>query len=185
MDPQPLQLVNLGDPDRPKGLHVSQIYTDILQTVDPKRYDPNADMPLLKIAGGLALERAIEKVLYTMMPGKAFRPPPVKKDGIWLSPDNVVMDPWRGREFKMTWYSMKKECPYHDVYWPWRVQMMAYAYALDTLLFELWVFFVNGRYPFGPPQPQIQPYLLTFTQQEVWENWMMLVNHAKYRGWLK
>lgn len=181
---EPPALVLTDDPHRPKGLHVSKIYTDLLQTIDPKRYDPDADLPLLKITGGIAMEQALEQVVYAMSPG-SFRPPAVKKDGIWVSPDNVAMDPWRGREFKLTWYSMKKECPWHDVYWPWRVQMMAYAWVLETLVFELWVLFVNGRYPFGAPRPHLQPYLITFTEQELAENWMMLVNHAKLRGWLK
>jgi len=171
------------DPDRPKGLHVSQIYTRILQEVDT-RYKKQTAMPWLKIAGGLALERQIEKVIHHILPGTSFRPNAIQKDGIWVMPDHVVMDPWRGREFKMTWYSMKKDCPWDDVYWVWRVQMMAYAYVLETLMYELWVLFVNGYYPWGAPAPVLQAYMLTFTEQELQENWHMLVQHAKLWGWL-
>lgn len=181
-DPPPLILTD--DPDRPPGLHVSQIYSSIMQHIDKKRYDPDADLPLLKITAGLAMEQALAKVIYALSPG-SFRPQAVKKDGIWVSPDNVALDPWRGREFKLTWYSMKKECPWHDVFWPWRVQMMAYAWVLETLIFELWVLFINGAYPYGAPSPVLQPYLLTFSEQELYDNWQMILAHAKWKGWLK
>jgi hypothetical protein len=132
----------------------------------------------------LAFEQQLEKILVSHIPG-GFRPQPIQKDGIWMSPDAVAMDPWRLREFKLSWYSMKtKPCPYHDVYWGWRVQMMAYCYGLDTLIAELWPFFVNGEYPVGAPTPVLSPMVIVFSEQEVVENWAMLVNHAKMWGWL-
>lgn len=181
-DPGPLVLAD--DPDRPKGLHVSHIIHDLCVTVDPKRYGGDEGLPWLKITAGLALEQQIEKVLSVAIPG-GFRPGPIKKDGIWMSPDAVAMDPWRIREFKLTWYSLKtKPCPEHDVYWPWRVQMMAYCIGIESQIAELWPFHVNGDYPVGAPSPKLEPMVITFSEQELVENWTMLVNQAKYRGWL-
>ena len=180
-DPGPILLTD--DPQRPKGLHVSQIINDLLQVIDPKRYG-QIELPVLKITAGLALEQQIEKLLASKMPG-GFRPDPIQKDGVWMSPDNVAPEPWRIREFKLSWYSMKtKPCPDHDVYWGWRVQMMAYCWALETQISELWVFFVNGEYPVGVPSPQLQTMVIDWSLQELEENWWMLINHAKYRGWL-
>ena len=170
------------DPDRPKGLHVSQIINDMLKAIEPAKYGGEMSVP--KIVAGLALEQQVEKVLSALIPG-GFRPGPIKKDGIWLSPDAVATDPWRLREFKLTWYSAKtKPCPYHDVYWGWRVQMMAYCWALETQIAELWAFFVNGEYPVGAPSPQLLPMVIDFSMQELQENWDMLLAHAKFRGWL-
>lgn len=179
----PPDLAIPDDPDRPKGLHVSQIITDMVQAVDP-RYKRQLEMPWLKITSGLAYERAIATAIQHILPGESFRPHPVKKDGIWVSPDNIVIEPYRGREFKLTWYSMKKPFPDHDVYWVWVVQMLAYAYVFGLTEFEIWVLYVNGNYPWGVPTPVLQPYLLVFTEQEKWENWFMLVQHAKAKGWL-
>jgi hypothetical protein len=181
-DPGPLVLAD--DPDRPKGLHVSQIISAILQTIDPKRYKPDLPLPAAKIVSGLAFEQQLEKILVSHIPG-GFRPQPIQKDGIWLSPDNVAMDPWRDREFKLSWYSMKtKPCPYHDVYWGWRVQMMAYAWALETQITELWAFFVNGEYPVGAPTPKLECMVIDWSMQELEENWRMIQAHAKMWGWL-
>jgi len=179
----PPAIVLPTDPHRPSGLHASQIITDLVQGVD-ERYKKQTEMPWLKIVNGLAFEKQIETAIHHLLPGQSFRPPPVQKDGIWCSPDHVVMDPWRGREFKMTWYSMKKGFPDHDVYWVWVVQMLAYAYVLEMNLFECWVLYVNGDYPWGVPTPVLKAYMLEFTEQEKVENWAMLVNHAKWRGWL-
>jgi hypothetical protein len=184
-DPGPLVLTD--DPDRPTGLHVSQIINRLLQTLDPKRYTD--DLPVMKIVAGLALEQQLEKVLALQVPG-GFRPGAVKKDGIWCSPDAMAMDPWRVREFKLTWYSAKtKPCPFHEVYWSWRVQMMAYCWVMETQISELWVFFVNGFYPVGAPSPLIYipdavPCVIDWSMQELEENWQMILNHAKLWGWL-
>lgn len=184
---EPGALTLTDDPDRPTGLHVSQIINRLLQTIDPKRYTDI--LPTMKIVAGLALEQQLEKVLAIQVPG-GFRPPPIQVNGIWMSPDAMAMDPWRVREFKLTWYSAKtKPCPFHDVYWGWRVQMMAYCWGMETQIAELWAFFVNGYYPVGAPTPMIHipdqvPCVITWSMQELEENWAMLVNHAKMWGWL-
>jgi hypothetical protein len=173
-----------GDVHLPEGLHVSRIISDMLQTIDPKRYEKDKPLPAVKLTGGVAFERELEKILTKSIPG-GFRPDPIQVDGIWMSPDNVATDPWRVREFKLSWYSLKtKPCPFHDVYWPWRTQIMAYLKGIEGNIGELWGYFVNGDYPVGAPSPQLKGFVIDFSDQEIEENWGMLVNHAKHRGWL-
>lgn len=172
-----------GSPfDRPEGLHLSTIIKDICQSLDPKRY--GQPMQTTKVGMGLKFEEVLEKAFQSAEPG-AFRPAPILvPPGIWCSPDNVIPDPWAVSEFKLTWYSAKKQCPHDEVYWPWLVQIKGYCKALDTRLAKLWVLYVNGDY--HPPQPwQPKVYGLEFSRTEIEENWSMLVNHAKSRGWLK
>jgi hypothetical protein len=178
--PTAIDLV-LGNPPRPKGLHLSSIIKDLLVSIDPDRYG----QPLheSKVLTGLAFERVLEQG-FGAVAADSFRPDPVQKDGIWCSPDHMGTDPWRVKEFKLTWYSAAKECPGDDVYWPWLVQVKAYDYAMETNLAELWVFHVNGDYK--PPRPPERPLVLglEFTTLELQENWAMLVGHAKAKGWL-
>jgi hypothetical protein len=177
-----MALLEQGTPERPSGLHVSQIIRSLLQTVDRKRYDPAREKPWDKIASGVDFERGLERLFKRQFPG-VFRPEPILCEGIWCSPDGIDPKEWAVVEIKLTWYSSFKECPYHEVYWPWRVQIMAYCYAVKSLVAVLFPQFVNGNYRPPTPAPLV-PYRLRFTDQEVLENWWMLRNHAIEKGWL-
>jgi len=182
------KLVEANQPYRPPGLHLSDIISDMMKRLDPKRYDKRdkAGTPLpmneVKIGAGISFEQALEK---TFKPAAvaAFRPEPILVDGIWCSPDHVEMDPYCVSEFKCTEYSAKKEFPYDDVYWPWLVQTKGYGKALGTGLAKVWVMYMHGDY--APPtiwEPKV--WGLEFSEMEIEENWLMLVNHAKAQGWL-
>lgn len=161
---------------------MSQIIGSLLPSVDPKRYDPKKPMPLEKIEKGMHFERVLEQMFKKALPG-VFRPPPICCEGVWCSPDGIQPDIWAPVEIKLTWYSSRKECPIHEVYWPWKVQVAAYAYALESLTAFLYPQFVNGNYAPPTPAPLI-PYRLDFSETEVLENWAMLKNQAKRLGWL-
>lgn len=197
------ELVAPPGPERPEGLHASDIINDISKTLDPKRYGKTEepDHKQTKIMAGMAFERALE-LLFTpaqpacFRPASIFIPVPgyktfwqgkVYPGGFWVSPDMV--DPtqptptWVVREFKLTWYSAKKELPLDEVYFPWVSQIKIYCKALGTKYAILTVLFINGDY--APPRPQ-KPVSrgLVFTDLELEENFQMLVNHAIARGWL-
>lgn len=177
-----------GQGHRPAGLHVSQIIKSLMVGIKPKQYgEPTTKQEVeakeTKIQFGLGFEQALEAAFQSGSPG-SFRPPPVfVPPGIWCSPDSVDPSIWAVEEFKLTWYSAKKEVPYDEVYWPWLVQIKAYCKALDTLLAKLTVLHVNGDY--SPPRPwPPQSYGLTFHEMEIEENWGMLVSQAKSQAWL-
>lgn len=179
---------------RPSGLHVSDIIKDLLVTLKPQVYGKPMDMN--KIQTGMAFEEVLERSFYAGKSG-IFRPDPIfvtvptadntvipgGPQGIWLSPDGFDPELLAVQEFKLTWYSMNKECPYDEVYWPWLVQIKAYCFALDVLLAVLWVMYINGDYKPPKPRPPLV-FGLEFSQIEILENWSMLVNHARTRGWL-
>lgn len=167
--------------DRPEGLHVSAIIKSLMVSLKPKVY--GKEMDLVKVQMGVSFEEALEKAFTSAEPG-AFRPGPILvPPGIWCSPDSVLPEPWAVSEFKLTWYSAKKECPHDEVYWPWLVQIKAYCKALETRYAKLWVLYINGDY--APPRPwPPRVWGLEFNEMEIEENWVMLVNHAKEKGWL-
>lgn len=166
---------------RPAGLHCSQIIKSLCQHLDPKTYGKPLD--LQKVALGLSFEEALEASFQSAATG-TFRPDPILvPPGIWCSLDGVCPDPFSVEEFKLTWYSAKKECPTDPVYWPWLVQIKAYCHAIDTRLAKLWVMHINGDYK--PPRPwQPRVYGIEFGEIEIQENWSLLTNHAKGKGWL-
>lgn len=171
-------------------------------------------MDTVKVESGQAFERALEMAFKPASPGSFRPDPiwvpiagatggfftgddkhtrqwvtvPGTPGGIWCSPDNLDPDcqidgDLTVREFKLTWYSQKKECPHDAVYWPWLVQIKGYCYAVKTPYAVLTVMHVNGDY--APPTPMPPDnYGLIFTALELMENWAMLVNHAKQKGWL-
>lgn len=172
------------DDNRPPGLHLSQVVTDLAKCAKPDIYGkPLDDHGKTKIRMGLSFEEALEKSFQSAAIG-TFRPPPVfVPPGIWCSPDGVDPESWSVEEFKLTWYSAHKVCPIDPVYWAWIVQIKGYCKAIDSLQAKLWVLYINGDY--APPRPwPPRVFLLKFTELEIEENWDMIVNHAKFRGWL-
>jgi hypothetical protein len=180
LDPPVLDL-NAGQPPRPTGLHLSSIIKDMLVTLKPEVY--GKPLHESKVLTGIAFERALEAA-FGASGIDSYRPDPIWCDGICCSPDHLGTAPWRVKEFKFTWYSASKPCPDDEVYWPWLVQIKGYCHVVETDRAELWVLHVNGDYK--PPRPPELPLVLglQFTALELQENWAMLVNHAKRKGWL-
>lgn len=174
-------LVLTDDPGRPKGLHLSTIIKSMMVALKPGIY--GTPMATTKVSIGSAFDTVLERELAGTMMGPGFRPPPIQRDGVWMSPDRVRLDPWAVDEFKLTWYSASKDCPHDPVFWPWLVQIKAYCLGIDALDGYLTVLFINGNYK--PPKPmEPRQYHLRFTETELLENWTMLINHATYAGLL-
>lgn len=59
-------------------------------------------------------------------------------------------------------------------FWEWLVRIMGYCRAMETDTARLLAFFVNGDYTYKPGHgPQVRPFMLRFTEQEIEENWTM------------
>jgi hypothetical protein len=110
--------------------------------------------------------------------------------GIFATPDAVVIDTWRLKEWKFTWKSLRRAGGDDDVeyehvrdgIWRWPVQTMAYCYLLDMTGADLEAFFVNGDYT--DKRPKVMRYSMDFTKRDLQENWSAIVNTAKTEGWL-
>jgi len=163
--------------ERPSGLHVSDIYTDMDVTLNgaPDHWE-NAGEP------GFLWEDVFSHAWSNkaLARGLIFRPEPERVDGIWVSPDGVNLDGMRLEEYKFTWKSSNR--PPEDN-WKWVTQMKAYCWALKLGMANLRVFYCNGDYRQNR-KPQYKAFRFTFEAWELKENWDMLINHAKSRGWL-
>lgn len=176
---------------RSPGCHVSEVIRDLENTVlkpgERRKYDelsPSEQTRLTNHASvGWAWEEIIRQGLLRagFCPAdSAVSPGELVLDGIHGTPDWLRMDPYRVIEFKSTWRSSGRPL---DDYWHWLVQIKAYCNLLCTATAELYVLYVNGNY--RDSGPEYKGYLLEFTPTEIRDNWDMLKNHARSKGWVK
>jgi hypothetical protein len=173
---------------RSEGLHVSEIYKRLMTRLDPKTYgQPINDDARQRMEIGIVFENVLERGLAekygTMRPGEIVTP-----EGVILSPDGVNPELIAGEEYKATFKSCRKGIVDEygmplPTFVVWFVQMKAYAKWLELLDWLLRVLFICGDYN-RPIQPQFHSYKIKFTQDEVDENWTMLMNLAHDEGML-
>ena len=157
-------------------LHLSDIYTDLENTLFPR--DTSADMnnPLWAEVGFLW-----EDVLTRSLADHCSeRPGEVELDGIVGSPDGYDKSTGILDEYKCTWKSINNAHP--ENVWKWMTQVKGYCKMLGTNTVRFHILYIMGNY--RGSGPLYRSYLFTFTDIEIEENWSMLVNHAKSRGWL-
>ena len=175
--------VSLGH--RAPGLHMSQIYGDLFQDLEPKRFVRDAPMDMLRVEAGLALESVLEKGLRDRW--CAERPPEqFTTEGIAFNPDMIVFtDKTRLGEIKLTWMS-SKDMPrepsnnFPPKFNKYLCQMKAYGYHLELAHARLLTYFVNGM----GRAPELLAWDIEFTARELKDNWQMLLNHARSKRML-
>lgn len=181
---------------RSSGVHLSDIIRALMQRLEKdrtvKKYGPSFDIaegvPARVEAGILwepILEESLRRKYATIRPAEIVSP-----EGIAMSPDGLNPVLMAGEEYKLTWkscrgglvdeYGMPRE-----KFLPWFVQMKGYAKWLEVDRFILRVFFVNGDYSRGPDGgPQLKSYDLRFTEDEIDENWRLILAVAREEGLL-
>ena len=173
-------------------VHQSDIIKRLMQRLQPKRFggefkmDPRVEMGILFEN---MLEQALVQKYATLRPGEI-----VSDEGVYMSPDgiNPLLD--AGEEYKATFMSCRpdKDAPSDDpkyvvldeVGMPrlkfihWFFQMKGYAKWLQVERFLLRVLFVCGDY-MRPITPCFKTFDIRFTQEEIDENWAMLMVFAR------
>lgn len=163
---------------RTPGLHLSDIYKDLEMSLPTAMREASPEDLLFYAAGGFMWEH-----VFSMAFARAYKEKGVIKlgemqvDGIYCTPDNVRVEPWRNVETKCTWRSARKLEDIEKFFWPWLVQAKGYSKLIGTLETELHGFFMNGDYK--PPIPCTRSLLLTFNARELEENWDMILRHAE------
>jgi len=168
----PLTLVERST-DRP---HVSEIIHDML-----------IDMGIEKRGSGsnpYQFEKGFmwERLLSLALPDLGVRPGELEVDGIVLSPDGIgyceqtqesVVE-----EYKCTARSSNGN-PANNT--RWMMQLKAYCRAVGVEKAIMRILYLNGDYKRErDPVPKV--YLVTFTQDELDENWNAIVAYARDRG---
>lgn len=171
---------------RSAGLHLSTVYADI-EAQWLKREPLEEKDRAAYMSGGFLWEHAFSRAFGQAISGLDIgRPPELYLDGIIGSPDLIDYRQWRVLDTKFTWKSARKLDHMERYFWPWLCQMKSYLKMMQTMgtcdTAELYIFFVNGDY--APPIPSARHLVLEFDQQEIDENWQLVIRHARGRGWL-
>lgn len=176
--------------DRSVGLHVSDVIRDLdnrlihkgkrlpydlLTEFEHKRMGYYTEM-------GFIWEELVEHYfrIRMLMRGEKFRwvtQQEFQEDNIFLTPDGYDLDEDMGIEIKATWVASWKFQDPEKWFWSWFTQMKAYAKVLGCRVFRLFVFWVCGDYKNSGPQ--VIEYRIRFSDQEVEDNWAMLLGHAQ------
>jgi hypothetical protein len=178
-------MIAAASPPRSPGLHLSPIIKSLCHGIDPKRFPipkPDAatsDMPWARFELGFTFERLLE-MAFASRHTPIFRPGEIELDGITMSPDGIDPDGYWLEEYKVTWMTTA-DIPEGGKCWQWLVQMKAYCHALGTVNGRLRVLCVNG---WGDKNPVYLPFEIQFTEQELRDNWRMIVGEARSKGWL-
>lgn len=175
---------------RSSGVHVSDIIRDIDNTLlnvgKRQKYDELTPQEKLRMGAhtsmGWAWEEVVRDALRRIRPVLPGVVPAgeLTLDGIHGTPDGVNEPEWAVEEFKATWRSSNR--PLDPDFWSWLVQIKAYCRMLQTKQAYLSIFWVCGDY--RESGPFTQRLHLNFNDLEIKDNWEMLRNHAKSKGWL-
>jgi hypothetical protein len=198
-----LARVNEASTSRTPGLHVTDIIQIILRKIDPSRYGGNMAEKYTQETrenwqeAGFLWEELLSKLFAERLREGTeggivrFRPGELRVDGILLSPDAAVfgLDPIPGcdpdapvlEEYKATYKSSKDFDLYDKRYIGWLLQMQAYCHALGTNRARLYVWHVNGDYK-GGRLPEVAGFELSWTRQELAQQWASLLNTARKEG---
>ena len=140
-----------------EGIHASDLIYCLTKSFWNKvDYLPPTIEDVMRFSIGLGLERVI--IQFT-----ASRRVPLEKDGIILSPD-FILDKVHA-ELKTTRWGVGKTSP------TWFKQIMAYAYVVETLFFNLAVLHVIPAV--------LKGYALVFTEEELRENWYWMLHRKE------
>ena len=174
---------------RHPGAHVSAIRDDLVSKLAPRK----VPAPIIAAAGpyyceaGEVFEDTLEKMLNERVRDgepAGGRPKPRKHDGIWCSPDRVIVDRhgFIIEEHKMTWKTSREgiESP---KFLGWWIQLCAYMWVWQTTRGRFRVLWVCGNYK--PPVPQRALYDIVIEPEALKRNWDNLVNHGRKMGILE
>ena len=165
----------------PGVVHASDIYSELNEIVNPPKPLGKRDLNVYRLFG-FVFERIMAQVYQAMDPARYQVLGEWRHDGITCSPDILDMQERRVLDCKATWKTLAKLDTLEKDFFAWVTQNKAYCKPIGWVAGGLVIFFVNGDYKdSGPVMVELA---LEYTQQEIDENWSMMVNHAKNRGWL-
>lgn len=160
---------------RTAGLHLSDVIHDIATTSGIDHYK-RGNGTNLRMEMGFLWEDVLSLALKDRLPNRLGE---IRKDGILMSPDGLNVEEWELCEYKCTWKSSRSD-PLDN--WRWCTQILGYHSGLGTNVCNLKVLYINGDY--RDSGPQFFQYRLYATDPEIEENWQMIINHARSRGWI-
>lgn len=182
--------VTLGGSVRSPGVHVTDLIGVHMARLYPDLYTRSAPLPEEAKDNWMRMGFLWEDVLTQFFAakirdaGNVVRATELTLDGVIGTPDWLELDD-AGLilgESKLTWKSARSFDLYAPKFLAWLYQIRAYCRMLETTRARLTVIWINGEYTMFVPE--VRQYDLTFTVQELGDNWTMLINAGKHAGLL-
>lgn len=176
-----LRLRDEQDEKREKGLHVSTIVNDYVETAYPQKRKP---LPSSMMVAYQEVGNLIEDVIAEQLRLRSgwMKPAPKTVGGIIMSPDGYHAPTKTIDEMKATWTS-ENDFLSSPKFFKYCMQALNYAHGWDAERIRLHVLFINGNY--RPPAPKLPR---TFTLR--WKTdvpaliFQRTQLHARDKGWL-
>lgn len=172
---------------RPSGLHVSGLVRAAyknLKGTEPKAIE--GEQPWVRALAGFLWERALEYAFTEYMQKERGTADKQTSCQYMLGDGRAVTGTPDGingeyiEEYKATWRSMRKwsEDPEAE-FWMWLAQVKAYCFMTGRTKARFFIFWVNGDYSYKTGRgPQVTTCEMEFTEEELLDNWRMLLAHA-------
>lgn len=166
-----------GRGQRTAGIHLTDVisYLERVKGQTAPNYEGWEEAALVGLLWEDAVSQALTTQFHRSGDGGIEPVGELEHDGVLLTPDGY--DPVEDAvwEFKATWKS-SRTAP--EEVWRYLVQLKAYCHVLGTRVGKLVVLYVCGDYQ-RPQRPQRVGRRLTFSAQELEENWRMIVGGAR------
>jgi hypothetical protein len=185
-----------NDGNRSTGLHMSDLYNDLYQDLEPERYIRGSLPAPALLAIGLALEQYTERLLIRAgigaeRPGEFFTD---DKHRIAFSPDLLIWNGGvHGGEIKATFASTrdlpeKTERFFPEKFDKYQTQMKVYGHNLEIPNWILFGWFLKGKWEKSKSDQVVladfRAFEFEFTAQEMKSEYQMLLNHGRSKGML-
>ncbi len=155
---------------RSEGVHISTVIHDLCIRLGHFKGDLDPNQAWFEL--GNALEWAIIQRMEREFPGRYIQPGELELNGLYGTPDLWDLDEWLTIEIKCAWMSSKHQ-PDDDKFWRYWTQVKAYCKMAGMDRAHLYVTHINGDYT--KVGPDFRVWEQVFTQEELDENWAMLV----------
>lgn len=183
-----LQPMGLG---RPAGVHLGEIVRAMKEYAGEKVDSVEGEQEWFRAQVGFLWERALEYAFKEYMGVERAgveHQIELEVDGIHMTPDGFDPQPEDLEEYKATWRTARKWNEDPELFWSWLVQVKGYLHGLSVRdgvprrRARFYILFVNGDYKRGSGALPMGIYTerLTFTDEEVKENW---ANVLRYKEW--
>jgi hypothetical protein len=167
---------------RAPGVHITDIIDDFMIDIGMKKYKSFGDMnedelyrAKLRMEKGFIWEEALSIAMGTRL---GARYEDITCEEVYLNPDGSHLDEGVIEEYKATKSSMKK-FPHENL--RWMMQVKAYCRATGCRIVIFRIYYQLGDYT-GAKEEDYRAHKYEFSDQEIEENWTMLMNHAKMKG---
>lgn len=172
------------DPFRTDGVHLTDVIRSIMEESGISKTTSGGGWASnqLNMAAevGFMWEELLSMVLKERLPSRVGE---VMADGVIMSPDGVEMDDCGEvvlAEYKAVWAS-SRHSPADN--WKWMSQVRGYCHGLGLTSVNMYILYLNGGW--NGKGPEYKKFRIDFTPLEIQENWSMILNHARSKGWIE